>query len=776
MGWVERFNANLPFGDNLLRDGNVQIADINGDGLVDFFYNFGSSVDAYIHNGVVPDLLSTITYSAGGSTNVTYQMSAQYKDGSNYLLNPNLPFNVMTVKTLTDNDGRGFSATTTYSYEGGKYYYGGPFDRRFAGFARIKKTDSAGNVTTTFYHQGDSSDSTHGEYSDESWKIGKVYLIETADSSGNLYRKIVNKWDSYDLGNGRKFVKLAQTVECAYDGDSTHKDNATSFTYDNTDGNQTQKIEWGGVTGSDDGTFINIGTDEFTTSITYASNTGANILGLPSQQTTTDQNGVKVKETNYFYDNLPLGSVSKGNLTKQEQWKAGTVYINTQKNYNSFGLITQETDPNGNTTSYSYDDFDLYSASITNAENQTTVYTYDYSSGKLKQTTDPNGFIFQTVYDGLDRVIEEKQPDISNPSSLVTKTSYEYTNLAVGVSTKRTDYLDSTNSVDSYTYTDGFDRVIQTRKEAEAADTFAVVDFVYNNVEQLHKESLPYFSSGSSRTPATTNNALYIVYTYDPLQRVTAAANAAGTTSYTFDDWKVTIIDARGKRKTLHKDAYDNLIKVDEEYEPGILYATQYGYDGLSNLTRLIDAHGNIRNFTYDSLGNRLTAEDLHAPNDTTFGKWVFTYYNNGNLKSKQDPKGQDIKYTYDRINRVKTEDHTQQAGVNIIYTYDNCPGGIGRLYSVANSGASEARQYNALGLISRESKVINSVTYQTDYSYDRQGNTLTVTNPDNSQVKYEYNTGGLIDQVLYKEAAWGSFLAVVLDFDYNPAGAVSYI
>ncbi len=42
-----------------------------------------------------------------------------------------------------------------------------------------------------------------------------------------------------------------------YDGDADHKDTATAFTYDDENGNVTQRVEHGEVTGSDDGTFTN---------------------------------------------------------------------------------------------------------------------------------------------------------------------------------------------------------------------------------------------------------------------------------------------------------------------------------------------------------------------------------------------------------------------------------------------------------------------------------------------------------------------------------------
>jgi RHS repeat-associated protein len=775
-GWSALSNPwELPFGGGLMIQGIIHEGDFNSDGLIDFMMGSATQTEVWRHKGLIPDLLSHITYTQGGSTDITYQKTAQYRDSSNNLLNPNLPANLTTVKTIIDNDGLGLASTNTYSYEGGKYFYNGPTDRKFSGFTKIKKIDAAGNVTTTFYHQGNTSNSAQGEYNDEMWKIGKPYRVEMVDGSGNIYQKTINKWDSFDLGSGSKFVKLAQRVDSIFDGNTTHRDKAESYTYNDGTGNITQKVDFGEVIGSDDGTFVDTGNDKLTTNITYATGSTLGASGLPSQETTLDQSAIKVRETKNYYDLLAHGSVDKGNLTKQEQWKTGTTYFDTEKIYNNYGLVTQEKDPRDKLTNYIYDSFNLYPASITNTLNQTTQYVYDYSLGKPKQVTDSNNRIFQTIYDGLDRVIEEKQPDPAAPTSLLTKATYVYSDTPLQVSIKKTDFLDGTTNVDSYMYFDGLGRPIQTRIEAEDVNVFAAKDVIYNNLAQIQKESLPYFSTGSSKTPATTDVNLYSTYNYDPILRVTSTQNAVGTVTNTYDDWKLTITDARGKSKNLYRDAQGQLIKV-EELNSGNTYTTLYEYNGNGNLIKVTDALSNIRNFNYDGLGRRINAEDLHAPGDTSFGNWTYTYDDSGNLLSKLDPKGQLVSYTYDDINRVLTEDFNGIAGVQANYTYDTCLEGVGRLCSVEQVGTSlETLQYNALGQTTRSAKNINSINYQTDYTYDREGNQLAITNPDGSQVKNIYNTAGQLEQVQRKETTDGSFINVVTDFDYGPHGKVTY-
>ncbi|MFA5188562.1 MAG: FG-GAP-like repeat-containing protein [Patescibacteria group bacterium] len=783
-GWTEDTNYTIPenFAVTSCFGNGTQIIDINGDDLADIIraqdgipgYSIPDIKEVYISNPHNADLLSQITQSRGGQSSVEYKGSPQYLDLSVNLLNPHLQKIIQTVSQIEYDDGLNNTWTESYQYADGLYYFSDYLNRKLAGFGKVTKTDGEGNVTKTYFHQGNDSDSSHGEYSDDVSKIGKVYRTESYDDSDNLYSKTINKWENYDLGNDQDFVKLTQTIASSYDGNTSHKDKAETYTYDNANGNLTEKITWGEVTGSDNGTFTDTGSDKYTTDIDYAATTGSAVIGSPSHETTIDQSSNKIKETKYYYDTLSLGSVGAGNLTKQEMWKSGTSYINAQKTYNSYGLVTEETDPRGKTTDYTYDTYNLYPASVTNALSQTSSYAYDYSSGKPTQVTDPNSRVFQTVYDALDRVKQEKQPDLTTPSTLVVKSEYTYTDNTVPTKVQQANNLDSSTSFDIYTYLDGFGRKIQERKEAEDTNTFSVKDFVYNDLGLIEKESLPYFSSGSSRTTATTDTSLYTNYTYDPLQRVLTAINAVGTTSNTYDDWKLTITDAESNVKDLYKDAYDNLIQVDEHNDSNT-YSTYYEWNGLSNLTKITDSQDNVRNFTYDGLGRRLTAEDLHDTSDSYFGAWTYSYDDSGNLTSRLDPKSQTVNWTYDDLNRVLTEDYTGQTGTEITYAYDTGTDGIGRLYTATTPDVVTTYAYNALGGVKTENKNINSADYLTEYEYDRQGNQTLITYPNDIEVKYNYNTAGLLEEVEAKASGDPSYTDLVSDYDYSPLEQVAY-
>jgi YD repeat-containing protein len=308
------------------------------------------------------------------------------------------------------------------------------------------------------------------------------------------------------------------------------------------------------------------------------------VTGKPSDITIANHGGTKIKESQYYYDGLALGNVSAGNLTKEQDWKGGSTYITAfQNTYNGYGLVIQQLDPRNNTTTYAYDTYTLYPATVTDAISQATAYQYDYSTGKTTQTTDANSNLFRTVYDGLGRPLATITPDPANPGSNATSTAYAYIDTANAVSVHESDYLSAAASVDTYTYYDGLNRPVQSRKSSESGGTYKVTDRVYNNLGHLQKESLPYFASGSAKSAPTATAALFTAYTYDPLHRVLTSANAVGTTANVYSNWKVATTDPRGKEKDTYDDAYGNLVRVDE-HNGASTYSTYYSYDGLHNL------------------------------------------------------------------------------------------------------------------------------------------------------------------------------------------------
>ncbi len=773
--------------------------DTNGDGIVDIPNSLTTRTD----------LLKTIAYPTGGKTAVEYKPTSRfYKPNSSALANPKLPTILWAVSRISTSDGLGNAPHVEDTvYEGGRWFFNSANDKKFAGFEKVTKTDDA-SVTVTYFHQGNGDNAANGETGDRYGKIGLAYKTEVFDKNAVLLSRTQTVYDQTARAGANSpegfpssdpvFVFPSKKIEETYNpADGTHRDRAVEYAYDATNGNLMSTRDDGEVSSGSSAalsspSFTDNGNDAVVTSIEYASGAGAGVSQThyeTSHQTVTDQNGIKFTEVKSYYDGSPLGSLAKGNQTKQENWIAATTYATSAKSYDGFGMPLSVTDPNGNTTSYAYDTADLYPASVANALNQSAQYGYNYANGKPMRVTDPNGAVLQTSYDGLGRPVDEKVSDPTfaggaGGAPLVLKTRTAYTDTPNAASVAQTRYLDAQTSGQSITYVDGLGRTIQTRSKttdtASCAACVIVNDTRYNALGQIAQTSLPYADSGISKTAPTADAALYTVYAYDVLGRVTRATDAVGTTRNDFGiPWTQTTYDALSNRKDYVKDAFGRLSSVNE-YNGTATYATNYAYDGAGNQIKITDAQGNIRAFQYDGLGERVFAEDLHAPGDTIFGTYRYTYDSAGNLTRITDVEAKTTSYVYDKLNRRVTEDFNGTPLIDATNFFDFCTNGIGRLCTASNASSTAAYEYNALGAVAKETKTIETggqnKSFVTSVSYNILGNITAMTHPDGSLIANTYDSLSRLTRIQEKDATSSPFSDIIKSFDYAPTGAVAHI
>ena len=498
---------------------------------------------------------------------------------------------------------------------------------------------------------------------------------------------------------------------------------------------------------------------------TFTSNGTWTVTGISTASgtgTTTD--------TRLYYDNLAFGQVGAGNNTREEDWISGNTFASSTKTFNAFGLVATSTDRRGYATGYKYDSYNLYVATATNPLLQQTQYLYSYANGKVKQTTDPNSRIAKSVYDGVGRLIEVDQSDIATPSLLATSTTYQYTDNTTAPSiVHRADYLTATNTVDTYDYYDGFNRLVQERKASQTAGTYVATDRLYNAAGLLASSSAPYFSSGSGFTNPTTIGALYTAYSYDPLKRVLTTSNAVGSTNNLYAKWTTTTTDPNGHIKDYTLDAFGNLASVVEH--SGSLATTTYTYDAANNLATTTDSRSNVRTFTYDGLNRRLTAQDLHAATHTPFGVWNYSYDDAGDMISQVDPKGSTTTRTYDALGRLLTE--TNAGATQVTNTYDSGTNGIGYLCVASSTAVKTQNAYDILGRITSSTSTIAGLALTSSSTYDRQGNLSTLSYSNGAQAAYTYNIAGQVARVQYKSPG-GSWADIASSFLYAPHGVVT--
>ena len=171
-----------------------------------------------------PELIKTIDNGLGIVTTFTYDRLN--KGGSLYTKNSDAtypqvdligPFYVVSKVESSDGLGTGGTYDSTYGYEGLKASYDG---RGFLGFSKFGVVDPQTNVTqTTEFNQN--------------WPYIGLASQETKYHLGNVLNKTLNTYAADDLGSGRRFVKLTETVQRSYDLNGAHLPPVTTtYQYD----------------------------------------------------------------------------------------------------------------------------------------------------------------------------------------------------------------------------------------------------------------------------------------------------------------------------------------------------------------------------------------------------------------------------------------------------------------------------------------------------------------------------------------------------------------
>lgn len=494
----------------------------------------------------------------------------------------------------------------------------------------------------------------------------------------------------------------------------------------------------------------------------------ANLINFPclatiySGSTTTSQPNCavpsvqsnQVAQTQYAYDEnngSPQGV--RGNNTSVTRWLSGGTSPREQRVFTPEGMPYIAKDPAGNSTTTTYDSSGLFPKTVerpmTNGVHHIDGYTYDLETGLLQNQTDENGQITSYNYDGLRRIT-----GITYPSAGGTET-YDYNDASPNPSFTYTRSITASQPYTSLGQVDGLGRKILQQVTSDGNNKTVTT---YDALGRVASISDPYRST----TDFTYGKATF--YTYDALGRKIVRKNPdASTNQWCYDgitvnstlqtDCKSTLnlssqataswidyYDETGRHWQQLTDGFGRLTAVMEpEATVTPSLQTDYQYDALDNLLKVdqwggaTGSTGNrLRLFTYDSL-SRLTyacnPESIpSASSCTASGPWsdTYTYDANGNLHTRIDARLDTrpgvppnsyltTTYSYDVLNRI----------TNKVYTNDpqNTPGVV-YFYDLATSGwgwpAGQQPQTNLIGRLAGIS--VGSPNAWILYGYDAMG------------------------------------------------------
>ncbi|MEK7778187.1 MAG: hypothetical protein AAB303_06140, partial [Chloroflexota bacterium] len=278
--------------------------------------------------------------------------------------------------------------------------------------------------------------------------------------------------------------------------------------------------------------------DDSTAYTVFNPNTTAWIVNKPARERVyatimaSDDGGSNLKkETNFYYDgnNSSLTTPpTKGDLTRLEAKKDASNSVSTYYTYDTYGNQLTEQDPNGNTTSFTYD-ATYHALPVTRTypaiggSSLSESYTWDYGAGKILTETDVNGQVTEVQYDTFKRPVKIIRPGDSSNSPTIL---HEYNSWGTinQEHVKTTQKIGDNPQASLWTkrYFDGLGRVVQLQAQGETGKTI-VTTTAFSNRGLTDKEYVSQNLDSSSLNGYKTPDAVwkYTSYLYDGLNRAT---------------------------------------------------------------------------------------------------------------------------------------------------------------------------------------------------------------------------------------------------------------
>ncbi|MGZ0052668.1 polymorphic toxin-type HINT domain-containing protein [Brevibacillus gelatini] len=483
-----------------------------------------------------------------------------------------------------------------------------------------------------------------------------------------------------------------------------------------------------------------------------------NMSGYKSQTT----------ERTYEYTNARLYSVTEnfGGKTRTQTFTAYDAYgvqptqislagielesgktdvLNFSMEFDNQSQLKSQTYPNGSKVTYEYDTLGRVLTESYRHQGASRIYAYVYRDGEASGTGAEGPGIVERVLPDASRIITYYTPygDIAYQEQRGTSggkrplVENEFT--ADGMQISRT--IPYGNQAKSTTYTYDWD------------------GFVYQTTNALgttrsHRANA--YSDGTSYLPRLTEQTLspngYIVTTYrdlygrvESVEETTQRGSHHRVTNYQTDRFgKVTdkeVTDgSTTQRWTMRFNHNDQLVYL-RDPENNV---NEYSYDGLGNLTTVIENGTPTAVYTYNALSWKLSEKNPETKAEQ------YTYEKNGAVKTFKDKNGVLFSYQYSPFNEM-----TKLS---------------------AGSGFYEERSYDKLsGLLLTETNNYGQ-TVRYDYDEYRRLNRQTMMGKDYQLVYTDHDE--TVDALIYpsRSAVSGSALSMRVDYAYDNADRLSAV
>lgn len=377
----------------------------------------------------------------------------------------------------------------------------------------------------------------------------------------------------------------------------------------------------------------------------------------------------------------------------------------TSQSYDNAGNINKKTDGRGITTTYNYDQFNRL-VSVADPKTQITSYTYDLNGNMLTQT------------DGKGNT-----------------TTFEYN--AANKAVRKIDHGGRTGSAGSYTYnpakTESYtyyaDGSLASKTDRNGNTTIYTYDIHGRMLSQAigsNEKTYTYDNNGNQLTMADSTATTTRIY--DELGRaLSKTVSNLGQSTYAYDittgvpEGRTAEISTDPKGHTTTK-VYDKAGRLTTVTVDG--KATNYIYYDNGSLQSVIYPDASREDYTYykDNLNKTLTNKKADG---TVIDTYSYTYDSAHNQTSKTDAKGTTT-YTYDSLNRLETV--TEPTDTVTSYTYDKAGNRQTQVVTSGGNATVTIYTYNEQNRLLNTTTINAGAKEKVVYSYDNNGNTVSST------------------------------------------------
>ena len=539
-----------------------------------------------------------------------------------------------------------------------------------------------------------------------------------------------------------------------------------------------------------------VATDDTCTKPTYAHNTTAWIIGLPSAVRRYSGNCLsetQISRSEIAYDGQTFGAApTKGNPTLVKALIDGTAAAITTTTYDLLGRVATVMSPNEYSksattqakTTYTYNPASGYPRlgvtrrdGVVNGDGGmlSTTALPDLAWGRPRVITDNFNNATTTISrDALGRITTVARPE--DPAG-VPGVVYEYSlsqdvpsrvrerRLLEGTSSSNAVYIDTFNYITSFgspaqahsAAPDG-GWIVSGMRYDDQGRTVGVAGPMHITDPDPNTPGAPFTNYDPATAPSDTRS------TYDALGRTTATRLYGGnvlktSTTYDHSGWSTIAHPPVREQVTTFLDVFGRPTEVKETTPDATdgYSTTSYSYSVTGQLAGLTDDNGNTWTYTYDWLNRRTSSDDPDQ------GTWTTTYDANGNVTKVQDALVENgtrhaVWHGYDALNRRTATRQSGPTGTPLAsWAYGATTAGagfVGRLVSATSHVGGSDYTYRITGY-DRRGRVTGkqweipdaegwlSGTFAYSYSYDHADNLRTTTLPDAGGLGAETLTAG---------------------------------